>query len=447
MAKKIMQDMIVRKGKPRKRAEKKIIKKKTKSTPHIQPVVEKKVIDHEVKEHNYLDKYRQKTPKEKIKSSFPKFKLIYKLAIALFFIFAFVFVLKSFSWVTLMVTPRQDFINLDTSLEAYVGPISDKQNIYFELMEVSEEGEKLAKSTGLKDLERKASGQIIVYNAYSSAPQTLVRRTRFSTPDGKIYRIDNQVVVPGAKIVNGGIVPSSIEVTVYADKYGEEYNIGLSDFNIPGFKGDARYEKFYARSSTDMKGGFVGTLNVVTGDNISSTREELRAEIKDALIKKTEMSIPNGFLYYKDLTMLDFVSSGDNPNAGDEVENFTLKEKGVMKAFLIREADLSDTLVSKYIEDDAPVRILNLEDLAVTLTERNKDNNKIIFNVNGKGHFIWNINEVNLKKDFLERGKNKAELFFKNYPIEKAEITFHPSWWRISPKDDSRIKYEEILKN
>jgi len=408
----------------------------------------------------YFTKGRTIVPEEKKRTILSKFKLAYKLAIVLFFILAFIFALKSFSWVTLSVTPKQEFISLNTSLGALIGTTqnttqnggvsgpgaSKGQNIYFELMEINEEREKTIKSTGVKDLERKASGEIIIYNAYSSAPQTLVRRTRFSTPEGKIYRIDGQVVVPGANIVNGGIVPSSIEVTVYADLPGEEYNIGLSDFNIPGFKGDARYEKFYARSKTEMKGGFVGKLNVVAEDDISSIREVLREEIKSNLVKKAEMSIPNGFLYYQDLTMLEFIPNENNSKAGDEAENFTIKEKGVLKAFLIRESDLSDALVSKYVESGAPIRISNLKEVALTLSERTKDNDKIIFNVEGTGHFVWNIDEDSLKKDFLEKGGSKTELFVKNYPIEKIKIISHPSWWRLVPRDDSRIKYEEILK-
>lgn len=442
MAKKIMQDMVVRK-------KRRPIPIERKREPEVVP-------ETKPQEPFYIDKDKVKDKvfaKEREKSIVSsKFKLAYKLAIVLFAIFAFIFVLKSFSWVSLLVTPKQEFINLDIKLESFIATTQDtsksngSQNIYFELMEVSEEREKTVKSTGVKELERKASGQIIIYNAYSSASQALSRRTRFSTPDGKIYRIDDQIVVPGAKIVDGSIVPSAIEVTVYADSPGEEYNIGLTDFSIPGFKGDVKYEKFYARSKTEMSDGFVGELSVVTSDDILFARESLREEIKDSLIKKAITSIPNGFLYYQDLTMLDFVSDSKNPKEGDETENFTIKEKGVVKVFLMREVDLSDALVSRYMEIGAPVRISNLKDATMTLLERTKDNDKIIFNVNGNGHFVWNIDEDNLKKDFLEKGGDKTESFLKNYPMDNIKITFHPSWWRLIPKDITKVKYEEILK-
>ncbi|MCR4283915.1 MAG: hypothetical protein NUV64_01165 [Parcubacteria group bacterium] len=437
MAKKIMQDMIVRKRKRQIIAEEK-------KAPEIRPEPQKQ---------SYLKRDTISETAANRRSFISKFKLSYKFAIALFFIFAFIFILKSFSWVTLAVTPKQEFINLDTSLEAFIGTAQGAsrsqggQNIYFELMEISEEREKSVESTGIKELERKASGQIIIYNAYSSAPQTLVRRTRFSSSDGKIYRIDNQIIVPGAKIIDGNIVPSSIEAVVYADIPGEEYNIGLSDFTIPGFKGDARYEKFYARSKTEISGGFIGKLRVISDDDITSVKNTLRDEIKDSLIKKAKMSIPNGFLYYDDLVMLDFKLKDDNFKAGDEAENFSFKEIGSLKVFLPRETDLSNALISKYIESGAPLRVSNLKDMSVSLSERDKDNERIVFNIKGIGHFVWNIDEENLKKDFLIKNGNNIQSFLKNYPIETADIIFHPSWWKFVPKYDSKVKYEEILKS
>ena len=65
-------------------------------------------------------------------------------------------------------------------------------------------------------MSQKAQGTLTIYNAYSSAPQTLVATTRFVTPDGKIFRLTNEVTVPGAKITNGQIVPSSINAPIAA---------------------------------------------------------------------------------------------------------------------------------------------------------------------------------------------------------------------------------------
>ncbi len=67
-------------------------------------------------------------------------------------------------------------------------------------------------------------GEVTIVNNYSK-PQTLVRTTRLLTPEGKLFRLDKQVVVPA-----GG----QVTAPVYADKAGLDYLIGPSKFTIPG---------------------------------------------------------------------------------------------------------------------------------------------------------------------------------------------------------------------
>ena len=68
-------------------------------------------------------------------------------------------------------------------------------------------------ASGREKVERKAEGTLTVYNAYSSEPQVLVATTRFLSPGGKMFRLDERVTIPGAKIENGKIVPSKIGET------------------------------------------------------------------------------------------------------------------------------------------------------------------------------------------------------------------------------------------
>jgi hypothetical protein len=87
-----------------------------------------------------------------------------------------------------------------------------------------------------KVVESKASGKIVIYNNFDSEPQRLIKNTRFESAAGKIYRVNQSVVVPG----KNGTTPGSIEVTVYADEVGSSYNAAPTDFTIPGFKGTER---------------------------------------------------------------------------------------------------------------------------------------------------------------------------------------------------------------
>ena len=106
----------------------------------------------------------------------------------------------------------------------------------------------------------KAFGTITVFNGYSSEPQLLIASTRFLSSNERIFRTTKNIDIPGAQLNDDEIIPSSISVEIVADYLGAEYNIGPSDFTIPGFKGSPKYQGFYGKSSTAMSGGSSDTI-------------------------------------------------------------------------------------------------------------------------------------------------------------------------------------------
>src|SRR3989344_6529655 len=163
-----------------------------------------------------------------------------------------------FSGATVFATPRQEAVTVNGTFTAVKE--SKPGELQYETMTLSKETSLSVSATGEKHVERKASGNIVIYNNYNSESQRLIKNTRFETPEGLIYRVDKSVTVPGRKSEGGVAAPGSMEITVYADQPGSSYNIGLTDFTIPGLKGDPRYEKFYARSKTPMTGGVSGVV-------------------------------------------------------------------------------------------------------------------------------------------------------------------------------------------
>ena len=131
----------------------------------------------------------------------------------------------------------------------------------------------MSKEPWIEESGTKASGTITAFNEYGSEPQLLVASTRFLSSNGKIFRTTKDVYIPGANIIDDEIIPSSIDVEVVANYLGAEYNIGQSDFTIPGFKGTVKYAGFYGKSDTAMSGGSMERIE----DN------DLEAEYQDNL--------------------------------------------------------------------------------------------------------------------------------------------------------------------
>jgi len=109
--------------------------------------------------------------------------------------------------------------------------------------------------------QKKATGIIKIYYEREGAEfkeiskdhnlegQTLIESTRFlDSKTGYLYRLTESIIVP-----SGYIVYASIQ----ADAYGEDHAISCSEsnpciFNVPGFKGSAKYDQIYGKAFSDF---------------------------------------------------------------------------------------------------------------------------------------------------------------------------------------------------
>ncbi len=132
--------------------------------------------------------------------------------------------------------------------------------------------------------ERKARGKVVIYNAFSTDPQPLVATTRLETSTGIIFRLTTGVTVPGVTTIAGKEEPGAIEAEIVADQSGDTYNIASTTFTIPGFKGNAKFDKFSAKLLTATTGG---SKNGAAGDPLLtiSDIEQARKLARDTAIE------------------------------------------------------------------------------------------------------------------------------------------------------------------
>lgn len=373
-------------------------------------------------------------------------------------IFTFAFILLiGFGWIILgkisstivKITPHQEIMGVDLRLQAGRSQFmesgkSSENSLVFETMQMEKEEARTIIATGIAAGGQKASGQIVVYNNYSAVSQPLIANTRFESPDGKIYRIKERVDIPGM---------GSKEVTVYADKPGGEYNIGLVDFTIPGLKGGPRYDKVYARSKTEIKGGASGNVMIIKAQDIEKAKSDLQASVKSDLIKSLANQKPFGFLVYQNAVKIEYQYDRNNPKAGDASGSSLFKVKGIATGFLIKENNLSEALVKSKVKDfkkpagDSKIYVANLKDLEFKLLSVGSENKNINFQIKGNANFAWSVDKERLVKDLIDYKGWSYQKVFQNYPdIEKAEIIIKPLWWRRVSKDKSKIKVEEVIE-
>lgn len=348
-----------------------------------------------------------------------------------------------FTSTAVAITPKQSNPTIDTPFKAYKTPLAGE--LAFQTMSLDKTGSLAVPSNGEEEANVRASGQIIVYNDYSTAVQRLIRNTRFQSTTGKIYRIDKSVVVPG----KSGSTPGSIEVTVYADEPGDSYNADLTDFTVPGFKGSPQYDKFYARSKTPMTGGFVGKRLTVDPVALEKAKNDIHEQIKTDLIGQAQAQKPEGFELYEGAVFFDFTSLQNTETAG----TVQIHEKGVLHAVLFAKSDLAAAIAVSSSASPAEGTTLTLGDessLIFTIgsadTYQPWEKESFSFTLEGAAHLIALFDEGQLRIDLAGKSKKALPTVLAGYPgIERAEVVMRPFWRNTFPTDPSKIKLSTIL--
>lgn len=385
-------------------------------------------------------------PSPKREFKMPSRRALYFIAAGVLIFTAALLVLDFFGRVRVVATPRQEFVEVSSVLRASA---TSSRDIALEVISLEDSVELEREVTSVKSVEEKARGQVMIYNAFSSQPQALVASTRLEAPNGNIYRISNPITVPGAKTENGKLVPQGIEVTIFADKPGEAYNLGLSDFSIPGFKGTPKFEKFYGRSKTEITGGMSGNRKVVLDQDVKALVSEAEESLRKSLGERAKKDLPAGVFLVEGASELETKVASITPPPNSAAERFKLRLEGTLRAFALKENELSQSLGRSYLalNPGEDVQIINREALGFEVVSKNFDEKTLTLKVKGRAHFAWTFDAEALRQELAKASRQSRKEVFQNYPaIERAEIHFQPAWWRIFPENTKRILIESVIK-
>jgi hypothetical protein len=354
----------------------------------------------------------------------------------------FVVILSNiFHGATITLTPRTLTQNIESDYTAK--KTAGSGELAYQVVTLTQMGSETIKATGEKQVDKRATGVVVVYNNYNTSSQRLIKNTRFATPEGLIFRIVDSVTVPGKK----GTTPGSVEVTVVADESGESYNVGLKDFTIPGFKGDPRYNAFYGRSKTPLAGGFSGIQKVVAEADRAKAKASIEAEVTDALVKEVFAGMTADVAYFTNGYSIDWKTLPEQSPSASEV---TITQEGTISVVVFDKKALGRAVASEEIDkfDGQPVVITNLDKIAFKPKADFKPgtSESIAFNLSGTASFEWFYDEATLKEALLGKSRSEIPAVLQKYPtIEKAGISLRPFWSRTFPDSLDKITVKRAL--
>jgi hypothetical protein len=371
--------------------------------------------------------------------------------VSIFLFGLFLWFSSAYSSVLVKVTTISEEIVLDDTFVAISTEGAVKDGVVFKRMKIEETASLPITANESRTVSQKASGEIIVYNNFSQEPQNLISGTRFESPDGKIYKIDKAVTVPGRKTISGKIVPGSITVTVYAAEPGKEFNIGPTDFTLPGLKDSPRFKSVYGRGKGDMSGGFSGEMKMVSPSDVAITKKKLEDDLREKLKAKIPIQIPAGYITYNDITFISFEDNSKDIGSEWDGDKVYLKMKGTSVSLIFEKKELASIIAKKKLPTltNYNVHANDMESLVLRVAAAEnlstEDSKMFSFKLSGATKIVWDIDVENFKRDLLGIKKESYQDIFKKYPtIDRAETVFKPSWSRSFPDDVARINVELI---
>ena len=369
-------------------------------------------------------------------------------AVAVFAVFAGWLLLFVLPKVEVTIYPQTERLKfpLEVTGSEEVSSIDTNKNIIpIQIVTVEENLTKEFSASGQKEVNKRASGIIKVYNEYSTDPQPLVASTRFLSSEGKLFRTTQPVTIPGAKVEEGKIVPSFTEVEVRADQPGDEYNIESSNFTIPGFEGTAKYAAFYGESEEAMTGGAMGLVKVVTKEDINKAKESIKAELEAKIANSLKGQAPENLKPIEG-AVSDVETEVDcQAEEDDAQDNFEVKTTGQAQAMFFDEGLLSQLVNKKIIEqiENHKTPLVDSQKIIWDKPEVNWEEETVDLSLSVQEDISCEINKDEIKQQLAGLNKEAAKEYLgqiKN--IREVEAIFWPFWINSVPDDSEKIQIE-----
>ncbi len=295
-------------------------------------------------------------------------------------------------------------------------------------------------ASGKRSVEQKATGVVTIYNAYSSDPQPLVATTRLLTPDGKIFRLAKAVIVPGAKVVEGSIIPSTLEADVIADQAGADYNIGpVTHFTIPGFKGTPKYSAFYAESKDPMAGGFIGVTAYPTDADLAKAKTDVAAKMQDALKQKIAAGIPADFKIIDGASKFTLLKQNviAQPNSSG---TFVISADGQISAIAFREADVVKMFEGKIAREKGADTEIKSSTISYGTARPDFVAGRMSFPVTFAAVTSQKVDVEALRQQVRGESENDLKKTVYSLPsIQTIKVSLWPFWVKSVPNNDAKI--------
>lgn len=291
-------------------------------------------------------------------------------------------------------------------------------------------------ATGSKDNGTKARGQMTVSNCYDNSPHTLVAGTRFVAPDGKVFRSDSDVTVPGGTgSFFGCSTPGRATVSVTADQNGDSYNLASgTKYSIPALPSDQQAGIY--GTGGQMQGGTSKISKVITQGDIDKAKQAALDADKGDGANTLKSKVGKNQIMLEPSVQQNVISLNSNPDAGAESPTANLTIQVAYTALAVAKSELADLTKAqeqKQIGEGQQIYEDGSGNLKLT-AEKAAASGAQKFNAAASAFVGTKINTDALAKQIKGKKYGDAADIAKNVPgVDRAEISLSPGWATSMP--------------
>ncbi|MCX6754858.1 MAG: hypothetical protein NTU81_03465 [Candidatus Nomurabacteria bacterium] len=302
-----------------------------------------------------------------------------------------------------------------------------------------------------KDVSVKSAGSVVLYNEFSAKPQKIPSGTFIADNEGKTYKTESAITIPGYTTENKKNIPGQITINLSAFLPGDTYNGSPTDFYITSYKGTTKYNKIYGKLKSPFVGGALGTVYTFSDMDIKNIDELAKTSLRNDIFKKVQSSVYPGYILYPDASTFSYKVLDNNLSKTPESE---VQIEGTLSVILIKEKSLINNIIKISLSQITGVELkeINISDLSkLTFNFINKDQviskdiSSVSFYLSGSLDAMWNPDVELLKTKLIGINKGNAPSIFRQDPgVSSALINIFPIWQKSIPNDLSKINI--ILK-
>jgi outer membrane biosynthesis protein TonB len=296
-------------------------------------------------------------------------------------------------------------------------------------------------ATGTKDLGTKAHGQMVVSNCYDSSPHTLVAGTRFVSPNGKVFRSDSDVTVPGGQgSFFGCSQPGTANVNVTADQNGDDYNLGSgTKYTIPALP-ESQQQGIYGTGG-QMQGGTTKTAKVITQDDVNKAQKQALDSDHDGALNDLKGKAGSSQVALEASFASSVTATDSNPNVGDQADSGTVSVHVDYTMLAVSKSDLSAVTKAQEEKIIGPTQQIYDDGSGnLDLTAKPGTGQAVNFDAKAVAYAGEKIDQVALAKQLKGKKYGDAvDLASHVSGVDRADIKLSPVWATGMPGIQSHI--------